>query len=66
MLQSGEQEGYTEFRLETDKGARGSALAIQVQTYSQPPPGSITNGWIRLPSKWSESSLLPLLLSPIL
>jgi Hsp20/alpha crystallin family len=42
----------------------GSALAIQVQTYSQPPPGSITNESIRPPSKWSESSLLPLLLSP--
>jgi len=26
MLQSGEQEGYTEFRLEADKGARGQRV----------------------------------------
>jgi hypothetical protein len=41
----------------------GSALAIQVQTYSQPAPGSITSGWMRPASKCSQSSVPPLLLA---
>ena len=52
MLQSGEQGGSIQSSSSRPiKVHGGSALAIQVQTYSQPPPGSITSGWIRPPSK---------------
>jgi HSP20 family protein len=66
ILGPGEQGGYTEFRLEADKGAQGQRVGHTGSDIQPATPRKHHQRVDRPPSKWAERSWLPVLLSPLL